>query len=264
MNPFVHRTAADRYSRGRPFFHPVVMELVATRVGMVDLALDVGCGTGLSSRAVGRLARRVVGIDASPAMVARAPRDEGMAFAAASAGLLPFAESAFGLLTLSQVIHWLNWERFMAQARRVVRAGGWVLAYDNWFGGLRGERHDEFDAWWRGEYLLRYPSPPRAAIRWDDEDAWRADGFGPAHLQRYRNDVVFSRDALLDYLVTQSNVIAAVEGGGGGEDIASARRWIADTTSPFFPPAGEAAFSFTGPIAILRRTAPPGAGRAAG
>ena len=37
MNPFVHRTAADRYSRGRPFFHPVVMELVATRVGMVDL-----------------------------------------------------------------------------------------------------------------------------------------------------------------------------------------------------------------------------------
>lgn len=55
MNPFVHATAAQRYAKARPYYHPAVMECVMAylKLGMpVERALDVACGTGQSCRAL--------------------------------------------------------------------------------------------------------------------------------------------------------------------------------------------------------------------
>jgi LysE type translocator len=58
--------------------------------------------------------------------------------------------------------------------------------------------------------------------------------------------VTFSPETLIDYLVTQTNVIAAVE--GGREHLADVRQWLMHSITPLVEDREEAHFLFQGPI----------------
>lgn len=252
MNFFGPASAAERYAKGRPFFHPLVAGRVRQFFGLKEplgRALDVGCGTGLSTAALRELAAEVVGVDASGAMVAHAPRREGVAYVVADAERLPFGEGVFELATVSQVLHWLDRARFFAEARRVLRARGRLVVYDNYFAGAP-QGDEAFLRWHRESYLQRYPSPQRAWADLEAGDVAR-EGFRLLAHESLPNEVGFSVGALADYLLTQSNVIAAVEGGreGAGE----ARRWIVETAGPLFGGDEEKRFLFRAPVWYMER-----------
>ncbi|HEV2705904.1 MAG TPA: methyltransferase domain-containing protein [Pyrinomonadaceae bacterium] len=251
MNFFSPKSAAERYAAGRIYFHPLVVgrirELLSLREP-VARALDVGCGTGLSSVALKEIAREVVGLDASQEMLAHAPRDAGLVYLCAVAERLPFAARRFDLLTMSQVFHWVEVRAFFAEAARVLRARGWLVVYDNYMTGrMRG--NDEFEAWFREAYLRRYPSPPRGALSFDEEET-RGAGFELFAHERQASAVEFSVAGLVDFLSTQSNVIAAVE--GRGEEIDAAKEWLTKGIRPHFGEAARAEFLFDAPIWCLR------------
>ncbi|HLM56888.1 MAG TPA: methyltransferase domain-containing protein [Pyrinomonadaceae bacterium] len=89
MNYFAPRTAAERYAKGRPFFHPPLVARIGELVsagGPFPRALDVGCGTGLSTLALKGIAGEVVGVDLSIEVLSRAPKDAGLRFCLASGG----------------------------------------------------------------------------------------------------------------------------------------------------------------------------------
>ena len=252
MNFFSPASAAERYAKGRPFFHPLVAGRIKEFFGLegpLARALDVGCGTGLSTAALRGLAAGVVGVDASAAMVAHAPRRAGVTYVVADAERLPFGEGVFDLMTVSQVLHWLDRDKFFEGARRVLRAGGRLVVYDNYFaGGPQGD--EEFLRWHRGSYLERYPSPQRAWANLTAEDAAR-EGFSLLAHESLPNEIGFTVEGLADYLLTQSNVIAAVEGGREGAD--EARRWIVGTTRPLFGGDEEKRFLFHAPVWYMER-----------
>lgn len=254
MNFFGPTTAAERYAKGRPFFHPLVVgraREVLGLEGVLPRGLDVGCGTGLSAAALLGLAAEVVGADASAAMVAQAPRRARVTLVVADAERLPFGESAFDLLTASQVLHWLDRAKFFAEARRVLRAGGWLVVYDNYFaGGPEGDA--AFMRWHRESYLEKYPSPPRAWVSLDAEETAH-EGFRLLAHESLPNEIGFTPEGLTDYLLTQSNVIAAVE--GGREEIGEARRWMKGGVEPLFGGAPEVSFLFHAPVWYLQRAA---------
>lgn len=92
MGHFFHTDAAERYARGRPRFHALVVRKVAAFLGLrepIHAALDVACGTGLSSIVLREIASRVVGTDSSAEMLARAPRVGGVEYVEAPAEDLP-------------------------------------------------------------------------------------------------------------------------------------------------------------------------------
>jgi protein-L-isoaspartate O-methyltransferase len=66
MNYFAYPTAAERYAKGRPFFHSLAVEKIRTVCCEADhtsRALDVGCGTGQSTAALLELAHTIIGLD---------------------------------------------------------------------------------------------------------------------------------------------------------------------------------------------------------
>ena len=111
MNYFDSRTAAQRYSAARPYFHPLVIEKVKDFIGIdkpAPQALDVACGTGQSTVALKEIAEWIVGVDSSEEMLTLAPQDDRIRYIKAPAEDLPFSEAEFDLITASEAIHWFD------------------------------------------------------------------------------------------------------------------------------------------------------------
>ena len=102
-----------------------------------DSLLDLGTGTGRMLELLAPLYSRAVGIDASTDMlsVARANLDRsGIGSAQVRLGdiyHLPFARDSFDVVTIHQVLHYLDDpERAIAEAARMLRPGGRLLVVD--------------------------------------------------------------------------------------------------------------------------------------
>jgi SAM-dependent methyltransferase len=250
MNFFSSKSAAERYTVGRPRFHPLVVEQIRTFLSPdlpVSRAIDVGCGTGLSTVALQKIAEEIVGVDMSLEMAALAERGERIEYLVANAVRLPFNADRFDLMTLSSAFHWLDRREFLKEAGRVLRPGGWLIVYDNYFSGQM-EEQPAFQTWYRQSHLRRYPAPPRAPLSFTGEDSGN-EGFHLARSEQYQNRISFSIAGLIDYLTTHSNVIAAVE--CGSEEINEVRHWLAEQLKPLFGDLAEGTFVFHGPIWYL-------------
>lgn len=250
MNYFRPKSAAERYSKGRPRFHPLIISRIREELSItepVPSALDVGCGTGLSTSALKEIAQKVVGIDASSDMIAFAPRERGLSYAVALAERLPFGSDEFDLITLSQAFHWLDRDRFLREANRVLREHGWLIVYDNYFKITDDPR---FQTWHREEYLKRYPDPPRDKITFTNDNT-EPYGFRLYKEELLDNPINFSLEGVIDYLVSQSNIIASVE--SGKESIESVRSWLAAAIKPFFGEEDRKDFLFKAPIWTLKK-----------
>lgn len=136
----------------------------------------------------------------------------------------------------------------MLEARRVLRPDGWLVIYDDGFTG-RMKSNSDYEKWNRECYLVRYPSPPRNNQTFSESDAL-AYGFGPSGFDHFLHEVEFTPDQLVDYLLTQTNMISAVEAGSGG--LQSVAHWLLNSVQPLFTETKES-FFFSCRIQFLKR-----------
>ncbi|HXH70278.1 MAG TPA: class I SAM-dependent methyltransferase [Pyrinomonadaceae bacterium] len=252
MNFFSPKTAAVRYAKGRPFFHQLVIQRAKDFLPddkLLQFALDVGCGTGLSSVALKEIAENIIGTDISREMIVLAPKDKNITYFVSDAENLPFNEGEFNLITISQAVHWLNRKKFFSEARRVLKEKGWLIIYDNYFSGQILE-NPRFQIWYQESYLRKYPIPPRNWASFDGEDTEKG-GFNLLKYERIENTIGFSLEELTNFLLTLTNVIAAVE--GGNEEITDVKFWLAENLKSFFKNTAEANILFNAPIWFLQR-----------
>lgn len=252
MNFFSPKSAARRYREGRFYFHPIIIERIRGFLSLnepLSIALDVGCGTGLSTIALKEIARRVVGVDASLEMLALADKEPHVEYGVASAEELPFKDGVFEMITLAQALHWLDKARFFAEARRVLRSTGWLIFYDHYFSSEMKD-NPEFKLWFQENYPKRFPPPPRGRLNFTPEDS-EESGFQLLGHESFQNSLSFSVEGLVNYLLSHSNVIAAVE--FGSEEIDEVRRWLTENIKPLFGASEEANFLFNAPIWFLRK-----------
>lgn len=94
------------------------------------LILDLGCGTGISSRQLAKIGT-VIGCDPDPKMLraAKSHRNSGVKkYIQASADNLPFADATFDLIGAFQAFHWFDDKKSIAEIRRVLKPGGLFVA----------------------------------------------------------------------------------------------------------------------------------------
>ena len=239
-NPFVTREVAERYAQGRPYHHRRTVERGLALGGGTSAgpALDIACGTGLSTRALAELGIRAVGVDLTPAMVAVARQQEGLPFVVAAAEALPVGDGSLALLTVGSGLHWFDGSRFFAEAVRVLAPGGHLLVYEHAGVALADDEH--FSAWTGGVYLSRFPSPPTPGRWLGSVDT--PERFTKVASESWEDTVEFSHQELVAYLLTQGNVSTPIDAGEVSAE--EARQWLLGETAPFFSDSSRRDFSF--------------------
>jgi ubiquinone/menaquinone biosynthesis C-methylase UbiE len=213
MNYFAPKIAAERYSKGRPDFHKNTIRHIKNYLNLdkkLGKALDVACGTGLSTKALLEIATHVYGTDISPEMLKHAWQSDKINYALAPAEQQPFGDNFFDLITVSSGVHWFDIDRFLTEAHRVLKSKAWLVLYENHFiAEMVG--NDNFTHWFPEVYLKKFPSPPRNnTYNWTNENL-NPKNFNFITEEKFKNSVTLTKKQLALYFTTQSNIIAAVE-----------------------------------------------------
>jgi ubiquinone/menaquinone biosynthesis C-methylase UbiE len=215
MNYFNPKTAAERYSKGRPAFHSNTIKYIKDYLRLdkkLDKALDIACGTGLSTKALLEIATHVYGTDTSQEMLNFALQSDKIHYSIAPAEQQPFTDNYFDLITVSSGVHWFDIDKFLAEANRLLKSKSWLVLYENHFiSEMAG--NDNFSNWFPDVYLKKYPSPPR-----NNSYSWTNENLNPKNFifvteEKFKNAIIFNKKQLALYFTTQSNIISAVEKG---------------------------------------------------
>ncbi len=237
---------------GRGFFHSLIVQKIQDKFQLeysLPRAVDVGCGTGKSTRALKSLAQRVDGIDSSAAMLEFAEAVPDVYYHCASAEEMPFEDATVNLITASSALHWFDRRRFLQEVHRILVPGGYFVVYENGFPG-RMIGNDRFHEWQQRLYQ-RFPRTPRDNRPFTEDDALEF-GLEFNGRENYQNVVDFSLEELSLYLSTQSNAVESIERGSLS---AEQFRKLVERECAEFLTAGRASFEFAGFVWYLRKVA---------
>jgi SAM-dependent methyltransferase len=176
---------AARYDRFRPRTPRALLEVLCryARVNRPALVVDLGCGTGLSTRAWSGVAEHVVGIEPNPAMLEAAEVASGVEYREAFAYDTGLAGGVADIVTCSQSLHWMEPEPTFAEVARILRPGGVFAAYDY---DMPPVVDPEVDAAFKAYQGRRRQTRERRGIQ-RGADRWAKD----KHLERMRASGAF-------------------------------------------------------------------------
>jgi SAM-dependent methyltransferase len=125
---------ADLYARHRPSYPAAAIDLILRRCGLQPgaILIDVGCGTGISSRQFAARGLQVIGIEPNDEMRSRAdaeppppeaPLPRYQSGVAEATGLPAACADA---VLCAQAFHWFEPTTALAEFHGILRPGGWV------------------------------------------------------------------------------------------------------------------------------------------
>jgi len=126
---------AERYDAHRPRPPSVLLDLLPTLAGLdrPRLVVDLGSGTGLSTRFWAERAARVVGIEPQRSMCSWAERvteAENVSYVARPAHDTGIDDGGADIVTAAQSLQWMEPGPTFAEIGRILRPGGIFCAYE--------------------------------------------------------------------------------------------------------------------------------------
>jgi SAM-dependent methyltransferase len=123
---------AERYHTYRPSYPPALVDWILALPGLPASpeVADVACGTGITTRLFAERGCPVVGVDPNEDMLAFA-RESGARTVKGVAEATGLAAASVDLVTVGQGFHWFEVGVALAESARILRPGGWCVAFWN-------------------------------------------------------------------------------------------------------------------------------------
>ncbi len=120
--------AAD-YAAFRPTYPATLFDLLASLPRHRGLALDCATGNGQAATGLAERFARVLAIDASPEQLASARPHPRVEYRVGRAEATGIESGTVDLVSVAQAVHWFDFDRFYAEARRLLAPGGALAVY---------------------------------------------------------------------------------------------------------------------------------------
>jgi len=126
---------AELYSQHRPAYPAAAMDFIISRCDLSDhtLLVDVGCGTGISSRLFAARGIKVVGIEPNADMRAQAESMErsvgttSLKYQEGRAEATGLPEACADAVVAAQAFHWFEPEATLREFHRILKPAGWAI-----------------------------------------------------------------------------------------------------------------------------------------
>jgi ubiquinone/menaquinone biosynthesis C-methylase UbiE len=225
---------AAGYAYGRPPVHQHIIQRVREYFGLnlnsrFRRALDVGCGSGLSTVVLESLAETLFGLEPVGIMLTHRHKVAPHAlFLVGKAEMLPFSSGAFDLITAAGSLNYAEVDLFLSEVKRVLAPNGVLLVYD-FDAGRRILGDCRLEEWFTS-FQRRYPSPLS-----DEFDAryfaYHKFGLQLREFEKIEVTVPMTFKAYMSYIMSQTNVEWAISHGEPETEIHS---WCWDRIAELF------------------------------
>ena len=233
MRHFEKKSISQRYDRFRPQVHKSVikkmLQLACCEKKFQNVA-DIACGTGHSTIPLLDYSENVYATDISEEMLNIAKeKDPRVTYYLTPAEDLPFDDGFLDAIFVCMALHWFDQKKFLVEARRTLKKGGLLFVYNMRFPGTMLQ-NPGYNDWHTKQYWSKYPNPKRHTIALNSllENNQQIE-----FISNHSMDLSVELDCLelRNYLLTQSNIDAAID---TGDSLESVERWIEEGIKPFF------------------------------
>ncbi|MBN1346133.1 MAG: class I SAM-dependent methyltransferase [Phycisphaerae bacterium] len=173
---------AECYDAHRPTPPSVIIDILTQIAGVErpKLVVDLGSGTGLSTRIWADRAEEVIGVEPNQDMrnlAENSPRaSENVRYRDGLSTQTGLTDGCADIVTASQAMHWMEPEPTFAEAVRILRTGGLLAAYDcDWPPTMNWQAEAAYRA-----FLNRVRMIEDEHRIYDDVKRWKKKG----HLER--------------------------------------------------------------------------------
>lgn len=122
----------QQYDDARPTYPKGFYDVILSKVSYRELAVDLGCGTGIVTYAIAPYFTKTIGTDPSKAMIRQCKRKlvDNVEFLQGTGEQFPaeIAPDSVDLITAGECAHWFNHEAFFKECHRMLKPGG-TLAF---------------------------------------------------------------------------------------------------------------------------------------
>jgi SAM-dependent methyltransferase len=126
-------TQANLYVKYRPGYPPELFTFILEQVNQKNRAWDCATGNGQTAKELANFFTRVDATDISPQQLEQAATKANIFYSRQPAEETNFAGNSFDLVTVSQALHWFDFDKFYKEVRRVTKEDGRIAA---WMYGL--------------------------------------------------------------------------------------------------------------------------------
>lgn len=244
---------AEGYGKDRPFLHPQVMEEIKRELSLyhtMQQGLDIGCGAGMSARALKMLCENVVGTDISPEMIRAAKKlcgEDGYCFQCCKAEETR-VEVPCDMVTAAGMINWVDRDALLHCLNPAMKTGAYLVVYDFWITDeMQGA--DAYREWWHQSYLPKFPKPFRKENIWTNDEA-APFGYTMRSQKELRLSWEFDLDSFVRFMLIQSNVNEQIARGNVLPE--QMQEWFYHTLASIFHGQSKILF-FTGYVWYLQK-----------
>src|SRR5258708_2942546 len=120
---------ASSYAEARPHYPKELFAFLARTAMGHECAWDCATGNGQAAVDLAEHFERVEATDASAEQIKNAVAHPKVRYSVALAEASGLAARSVDLVTVAQALHWLNLDKFYAEAKRVMKADGWIAVW---------------------------------------------------------------------------------------------------------------------------------------
>jgi ubiquinone/menaquinone biosynthesis C-methylase UbiE len=193
---------ANRYADFRPHYPAELFDYLATLVPRGSLVWDCACGNGQATLDLAQRFDKVAATDASPEQIASATPHLKVGYQAATAEQSALPDESVGLLTVAQALHWFDFDRFYAEAKRVLKPRGVLAAWAYGINEVEGNAVNELVQDYYSNIVGPHWPPERKLV----EEGYRTIPFPFAEITppAFRMEARWTLEQLLGYFSTWS------------------------------------------------------------